>query len=255
MMRSKLFQMFDLVAPDNEAFLRDVDVLAQLSEEQLTTFLEAVPRLSALATDAQQVQLIEEVGNATGRAAVEVAYILRALQLFMTGFLDEKTASDTPEDLVADLREADAVAPEAAENLQRLLIKIREFAPQSRDALEASTAVHRVLPNVAGFHTSVELRAILKREFDAGTPVAEYKPDIRDAAPIVSVRLMLDGGPAQDVCFQLTKDGARRIADTLLAAAITLDEFERLFRKTQDLNTMRAPSTEAHATVRAESEV
>lgn len=253
MMRSKLFQMFDLEAADNEAFQRDVAVLADVTQEQLVAFLRAVPRVSAVATDTERVQLLEELGAATDRSPVEVAYILRALQLFLTGFLDEKTGADTPEDLAADLREVGILEKAQATTLAMLLRDVREFAPQSRAALEASTAVHRVLPNVAGFHTSVELRAILEREFEPGTLVVEYKPDIRDAAPIVSVRLILDAGPVQDVCFQLTKDGAKRIADTLLAAAVTLDEFERRFQAAKDLSRIRASSTEA-AGARAESQ-
>jgi hypothetical protein len=241
-MRSRLFQTFDLDAPENDAFHRDVEVLAALPEDQLPAFLHAVPRLSALATDSEQLQLIDEVTGSTSRSPVDVAYILRALQLFLTGFLDEKTASDAPADIAADLVEANILDREPAANLERLLAHVRTYAPQSRAVFEASTAVHRVLPNITGFHTSVELRAILEREYEAGTPVAEYQPAIRDAVPIVSVRLTMDSGPAQDVCFQLTKNGARRIADALHAAAMTLDAFEKQFRETAEAAKGRAAS-------------
>lgn len=253
-MRSRLFQMFDLGAPENDAFHRDVEVLAGLSDEHLPAFLQAVPRLSELSTDAEQVQIIEGVTTATGQSPVDVAYVMRALQLFLTGFLDEKTAGDTPADIAADLAQVGILESDAAANLERLLAQVQAYAPQSRAAFEASAAVHRVLPNMTAFNTSVELRAILEHEYEPGTPLADYQPAIRDVAPIVSVRLTLDTGPGQDICFQLPKDGARRIADALHAAALTLEAFEKHFREAEELNRMRASSTEARAGARAESQ-
>ncbi len=100
---------------------------------------------------------------------------------------------DPPQVIAADLLElVDGAAVNTAMVHELVKLVIDDVAPRLRSLSEEKRNVAGVLPTLAAYATTVELRAQLERSFRAGDDPDTYEPSVAKLIPIASIRLRTD---------------------------------------------------------------
>lgn len=122
-----------------------------------------------------------------------LAGALTDLAMLLARAQADPRTQDTPQVIAADLLElvkGTEVNTATVHELVKLVID--DVAPRLRSLSEEKRYVAGVLPTLAAYATTVELRAQLERPFRAGDDPDTYEPSVAKLIPIASIRLRTD---------------------------------------------------------------
>lgn len=206
-MKSKLFRQFDLSDEKNKAFSEDLAALLTLTIEQWQVFLTNLSALLASRTQYEREQVLEHIEAKTGLARTVLSRVYSQARFFMSAFREENIRDESPDLWAKDLVTADAMNSESQEQFVEFISLLKDVAFARVEALQRERRAETgVLPSLKGIGTSVELRGVLKEEYEWGKPVEEYDPKIEGLIPVVSVAIKVDSGTPDRFVFQAASD-------------------------------------------------
>lgn len=220
-MKSNLFSSFNPKDKDNDAFIDDVKRLMETNEAQRNLLLQVFPQLYREESLPKREPLIKNLIQKTGlnRLAISSAY---ALISFMVSQLDNEkinAAADSPESWTDDLISLGILEPGLAPTFTDFMRALKQQAEKELLAIRKERVYGAgILPSLAGVGTTVELRGIFDKDYDPGTPVAEYAPQMRGVTPIISIAIFVSRGYPLEFMFQATPHDVDILIGALEAA-------------------------------------
>jgi len=190
------------------AFLADLRLaLSEDQEDVLEEGLKHVEELLKTPTDAEFTRLASQIGRTTGCSTRTAMAVLRAVGSLSMWTVPDEDETLTVEKIETALREGlkksdEEWTSEADARLSALAAKLAGARQNSERAFQVGTATRGVLPMFDSLLATLELRSTqLPSELSekGGTERLEL-------VPIASIRLDLDSGEPDFLCFQATEE-------------------------------------------------
>jgi hypothetical protein len=205
-MNSRLFSTFDFLNPDNEGFIRDIKKASSISGEELSILLPFFIELKKAKTKLDEEELFNELEQ---KVVLPLSLINDVFSLanFLLKIIkdDEKILNDSISDWNNDLVDNNIIEIQNSKNLEVFFSFLREnIYPKFKETVNKAHYENGVLPAIQSIGTTIEVRAVLEKELELGGDIDEYNPNIIDTVPIVSIKIGLDSGIINEICFQAT---------------------------------------------------
>ncbi len=234
--RTALLRDFD--PSDREEFVHDLKILLALEGQDLDIVLETMDELASAASESELERVRARVYERVRRPAYRIDAALDVAQFLMgqlAMLVTEQTGADPgaeaaawPDELLADESIDEADAASLRRLVPRLLARVGHYARREKRRRYAAG----VFPSVTSIGTTVELRAVLQRDFELGEAPTSYAPVIEGLVPIVSVSLTL--GEDEVVRFQMEPRMLGHVIDALRAAQTAAEQLRQLGRSVAD---------------------
>lgn len=218
--KSRLIRSLDLSEDGENAFKRDVSVVLGLSPEAQKLVAGDIMTLARYRTRAEQQPIIRKMEAATGLSVPELNRAINVLMLFISAFNEDDLKGDKPEDWADDL-EAIGCLGVRAHFLELIGYLRKNLSGEYHEFAQETAEAVGVMPFFAGISSTVELRAILEKEYEKGTDVSNYEPVIARTIPIVSVAINVDSGMLKRFMFQARPKDLEYVIRELQAAVKT----------------------------------
>lgn len=202
---------------------QDVERFVALSLESQKAVSAALPRSLGAGGAAAQQRVVDSVAAALAVSSYEADLLLRPLRFLVAVLVGDPNANRPRyEDLERELQQRGL----AEQNTRTLIDLIRTVYDEAASALRHATSARGVLPTLVFASTTAEVRAVLIKESVVTRP-EQYEPRVLGVVPIASVHLRLDGGPLNDLFFQVDSDRLAELIDTLLLTKKDLQSLAR----------------------------
>lgn len=219
-MKSQLFRQFDPSDSDNADFKKMLAATLRIDEQTLMLLLEMLPELFSKNTGQDITKVATEMERRSGLPRVEIQKPLNLATFFVRVMgKHEEIRVESPELWIEDLLSRKIIKRSEAPRFLRFVTALKEKTFPKIEALsKAGEADVGVLPTLAGITTSVELRAVLRKDFELGDDPSKYVPEIEEVRPIVSVSIRLDSGTPSTFAFQSAPQHLEYLISQLQAA-------------------------------------
>lgn len=206
-MRTRAFGSFDPEIEANRQFKKDLELLLAMNDPDIGECLGRVHAYTFAPSDDAKTAVVEALSADLHRSFPDCAAILRILRYLARLLSDEDSRTDSAADWAADLQELRVVSEDKASAVIQLVERIRaSVLPEFEKARRQQTYASGVLPYLASFGSSVELRAVLPKEYNLKDRVEDYRPEVTGLVPIASVLIRVDSGPIKSLAFQASAE-------------------------------------------------
>lgn len=235
-LQSRLFRDFDVDSDRNSQFKRDLPRLFALSNQTIALCLERLHELELEPTAPIFGKILREIDAATpDDPLLDIKRGIFCLRFFLGQMQDEDIRDDTPESWLRDLQSLGLVSEEESTGeAQRFSFVINHLRDEVLPLVEPRGREFRarrgVLPCYSGMDTTVEVRAVVKKDYDSSMVIGDYRPEILGHVGIVSIVIKVDVGKDRNFYFQADRDQLHRIKNYLSAALAKLDALEQQIR-------------------------
>ena len=218
-MRTRILRDFPALP---EEFLRDIETLWRLSDEQRSRLVPAAVRMLSAETNLQVDAIREETLAEIGGSQPDLLRSLNVLRYLGTRWNPYR---DTPEGFVADLKSLLLLPPGKEDVATAFLLEL--FSAFQNDNLRRTTKwyANSLLPSYADCETLVDFRPVFDHAFGSlrDERIEDYRPDCIGWVPVILVKITRDSGQPTELEFQCEERDVRTIVDRLTAALRDLD--------------------------------
>jgi hypothetical protein len=199
-MKSRLFAQFDPhEAPD---FERDLKRTLTLSPNQAQVVAGESAEFFLARTERTKDGLANDLARKTNAALGDVRSALKIFSFFLRMLTQDKFSGDRPEDLFDDLQDGEFVSSEQRATFIAGVETVKIVAVSSIEDINRARTGAGITPSFELAETTVELRGIIKPDFEVGDKAESYEPRLMGFVPVVSLRILLDRGEPSEICFQ-----------------------------------------------------
>jgi hypothetical protein len=234
-MKSKLFAEFDpRETPD---FERDLRRALTLSPSLAQTIAGEAGEFFLTRTERTRDALAHDISRKTTVPLTDVRAALKVFAFFLRMLTQDKFSSDRPEDLFDDLLDSEFVVREHRATFISAIETVKMVALASIEDINRARTGAGITPSLELAETTVELRGVIKPDFEVGDRAETYEPRIMGFVPVVSVRIQLDRGQPNDICFQCDEFQWNLLLEHLQA---TNKEFTLLKKELKSIESSKA---------------
>jgi hypothetical protein len=231
-MKSKIFKRVEL-KEDNEEFKRDLLRFIIVKEEKLNIIFQTLIEYQQSLSTKQKMDLINKVGEkeSPDLNPMIIGSCLSILDFIAQQYKDEEMGdlSKDIDNLANDLLELKVIdESQAPIFIKRMNLYKDNILPVYLENMKKIEYSIGVLPSMASFSTTVELRAILRNEFYIGMESDKYNPIIIGLAPVASVSIDLNQSSIEKISFQMTKKEIKAFIERLNAAYKIIGKLEEI---------------------------
>lgn len=199
-MKSKLFAEFD--PRETQDFERDLKRALTLSPTQAQIVAGEAAEFFLARTERTRDALANDISRKSNAPLTDVRSALKVFTFFLRMLTQDKFSSDRPEDLFDDLLDSEFVSSEHRTSFITAIETIKIVAVSSIEDINRARTGAGITPSLELAETTVELRGVIKPDFEVGDKADMYEPRLLGFVPVVSVRIQLDRGQPNDICFQ-----------------------------------------------------
>jgi len=226
-MKSKLFERFDPNDAKNDQFKRDARQLLTLTDAQRAACIEALPDFLLANTEAETRSLLEKLQAATECSAVVLQRIVSVLEFLSKAMRDDETRADTAPQWGEDLAELGVISRAELAAFVSAVESLGRGVRSVEAELERRRYATGVLPSLTSLGVTVELRAVQEHKYRWGTLLSEYKPQIVDVVPPVSIHVGTNVEEHGDLYFQANERELGLMIDTLTSARMDIEALRK----------------------------
>lgn len=205
-----------LVSIPDEAVLRLTDSMPTITELQIQGRLR--PFVAALLRDLS-------LSVNTGRSLIDHFCIP-----LLDSFSSPRGRGDEPQVLAESLIKKKLIHAQHTTRLVAVLKRLKELAPSIREVSRRGETAISPMATFENAWSSVELRAILDREWLGVEDPTTYEPQVTSLIPIASIMVETDD---EDFAFQCTEDGLAMLMSAVMAAQRKMHALNRAGRPPQ----------------------
>jgi len=197
-------------------------------------YLQEAYKLRFPQAAAEKSALVERIASGRTEARAQVLQSLDVLLALAGVLLDGNVPENDYLHWPADAQALGWIDPPMSATFSHLLhVMVKEQIPRVELGELRRRAESGVLPSFQSIGVTVEARAVNRRPFRWGMPLAgegAYRPDIVGTAIVASVQLGVNRGVPADIYFQIDEVGIDNIISSLVAAKAEMYELKNYLR-------------------------
>jgi len=227
-MKSELFSKFDLHNPDNYPFFEDLTDTFALSEETILKIVSKLSQYIQSRSSGLKRKLAESISEELKLQSTQILNSMDVLYFLFAQPKNHEIEKDTPEIWASDLLNAGFLTQDNKDLFIKIIKEMNSTFYQELNR-ERLLLISRkgIFPSIRRFDTTVELRAVIEKEYHWEEKVSDFNPNIIGLVPIISCSLSTDVEENCHYYFQVDTEEALFIINQLQSAlkiAKTLQE-------------------------------
>jgi hypothetical protein len=233
--QSNLFKEGFIKDEQIETFKNDLLNINSLESSNLENLIQVAFNIR-FATTKQKEQ---ELANSAEKEGIiedteKLDSLYRFVNYFFEVFSEEKKY--THEIIFNDLSIKFDLNKSQFVNIKSVLEILKKKTPQYESEKRKMRYERGVFPNLKGFNTTVELRAIFNKELEIGESFNSYIENVKideenPVVAIISVAISLDSEKANNLFFQTSPEHLKLLVEELKAAIYKSELLEEKFNK------------------------
>jgi len=229
-MKSILFRAsFDNVNSDSaKSFARDLHKALDLNENDRKACLRILGSIHLARTDSQKKQILDQLVIECQKDLIDLSSVLSIMNFILKALISKEIPQSDSDYWGEDLEEIGWIDGNSRSVFESLLKEIKSVPlNEIKKQIELRRTASGVLPSFTGCSITVEIRPVKKDIYRWGTPINEYKPEIIDVTPVVSISIGVDVENTDDFFFQADEEEIDHLINALQAAKIDLLAFQK----------------------------